>query len=91
MRLIDTHKNVLLSISDQGLGIPKSDLKKVFGRFYRVDKARDKKQGGTGLGLSISKEIVQAHGGHIWAESTEGVGSTFYISLPYQVYEEEWE
>jgi two-component system sensor histidine kinase VicK len=91
VRLIDTHKNVLLSISDQGLGIPRADLKKVFERFYRVDKARDKKQGGTGLGLSISKEIVRAHGGHIWAESTEGVGSTFYISLPYQVYEEDWE
>ncbi|MDR1012676.1 MAG: cell wall metabolism sensor histidine kinase WalK [Lactobacillales bacterium] len=91
VRLIDTHRNVLLSISDQGLGIPKVDLKKIFERFYRVDKARDKKQGGTGLGLSISKEIIQVHGGHIWAESTEGVGSTFYITLPYQVYEEEWE
>ncbi|MDR1522288.1 MAG: cell wall metabolism sensor histidine kinase WalK [Streptococcaceae bacterium] len=91
VRLIDTHRNVLLSISDQGLGIPKADLKKIFERFYRVDKARDKKQGGTGLGLSISKEIIQAHGGHIWAESTEEIGSTFYISLPYQIYEEEWE
>src|SRR5699024_3248796 len=57
VRLMETHNNVILSITDQGLGIPKSDLTKVFDRFYRVDKARARKQGGTGLGLAISKEV----------------------------------
>ncbi|MGT9503435.1 sensor histidine kinase, partial [Enterococcus faecalis] len=78
------------SISDQGLGIPKKDLGKVVERFYRVDKARARAQGGTGLGLAISKEVIRAHNGSIWVESTEGEGSTFYISLPYEPYEEDW-
>lgn len=89
-RLLETHNNVVLSISDQGLGIPKKDLNRVFERFYRVDKARARAQGGTGLGLAISKEVIKAHGGAIWAESKEGLGSTFYISLPYEPYEEDW-
>lgn len=88
--LLETHNNVLLSISDQGLGIPRKDLGKVFERFYRVDKARARAQGGTGLGLAISKEVVKAHGGNIWVESEEGQGSTFFISLPYEPYEEDW-
>ena len=92
VHLIETHNNVVLSISDQGLGIPKKDLEKVFERFYRVDKARARKQGGTGLGLAISKEVMKAHQGQIWVESVEGKGSTFYISLPYEPYEEDiWE
>lgn len=90
VRLMETHNNVILSITDQGLGIPKSDLTKVFDRFYRVDKARARKQGGTGLGLAISKEVLKAHGGTIWAESQENIGSTFFISLPYEPYEEDW-
>lgn len=89
-RLLETHNNVILSISDQGLGIPKKDIGKVFDRFYRVDKARARAQGGTGLGLAISKEVVKAHGGNIWADSQEGEGSTFHISLPYEPYEEDW-
>ncbi|KAF1299617.1 PAS domain-containing sensor histidine kinase [Enterococcus sp. JM4C] len=89
-RLLETHNNVVLSISDQGLGIPKKDLTRVFERFYRVDKARARAQGGTGLGLAISREVIKAHGGSIWAESKEGKGSTFYISLPYEPYEEDW-
>lgn len=88
VHLMETHNNVVLSISDEGLGIPKKDLEKVFERFYRVDKARARQQGGTGLGLAISKEVMKAHQGQIWVESVEGKGSTFYISLPYEPYEE---
>ena len=90
VRLSETHNNIVLSVTDQGLGIPKKDLGRVFDRFYRVDKARARKQGGTGLGLAISKEVVKAHGGNIWVESQEGRGSTFYITLPYEPYEEDW-
>ncbi|MEE6698880.1 cell wall metabolism sensor histidine kinase WalK [Limosilactobacillus fermentum] len=88
-RLLETHNHVILSISDQGLGIPRKDLDHIFDRFFRVDKARSRKQGGTGLGLAISKEVVNLLGGQIWVDSVEGKGSTFYISLPYVPYEEE--
>lgn len=88
-RLTHTQKYVIIIISDQGLGIPRQDLTKIFDRFYRVDKARSREQGGTGLGLAISKEIVEAHHGKIWADSAEGKGSTFYISLPYEPMVEE--
>lgn len=88
--LSETHNHVLLSIRDQGMGIPKMDLAKIFTRFYRVDKARARQQGGTGLGLAISRDVIKAHGGTIWAESRENYGSTFYISLPYEPYEEDW-
>ena len=90
VRLIETHNHVILSIGDEGMGIPRKDLNKVFDRFYRVDKARARQQGGTGLGLAISREVLKAHGGSIWVESQEEQGSTFYISLPYEPYEEEW-
>lgn len=90
VHLMETHNNVILSITDQGLGIPKKDISRIFERFYRVDKARARKQGGTGLGLAISKEVVKALGGTIWATSIENYGSTFYISLPYEPFEEEW-
>ncbi len=82
-RLLETNKHIIISISDEGLGIPRKDIKNVFERFYRVDKARSRQQGGTGLGLSISKEIVEQHKGRIWVNSAEGRGSTFYISLPF--------
>ncbi|PWG00509.1 cell wall metabolism sensor histidine kinase WalK [Levilactobacillus bambusae] len=88
-RLIETHNNVILSVSDQGLGIPRADVPHIFDRFYRVDKARSRAQGGTGLGLAISREVIQMLGGKIWVDSREGRGSTFYISLPYQPYEED--
>ncbi|VDG20932.1 cell wall metabolism sensor histidine kinase WalK [Lactiplantibacillus mudanjiangensis] len=88
-RLLETHNQVIISITDQGLGIPRADLAHVFDRFFRVDKARSRAQGGTGLGLAISKEVVQMLGGRIWVDSVEGHGSTFYISLPYEPYEEE--
>jgi two-component system sensor histidine kinase VicK len=87
-RLVETHNHVILSITDQGLGIPRKDISKVFDRFYRVDKARSRQQGGTGLGLAISKEVVEALGGRIWVDSQEGKGSTFSISLPYEPLDE---
>lgn len=91
-RLLETHNHVILSISDQGLGIPRADIPHVFDRFFRVDKARSRKQGGTGLGLAISKEVINLLGGQIWVDSVEGRGSTFYISLPYVPYEgDEWD
>ncbi|GKQ43336.1 PAS domain-containing sensor histidine kinase [Companilactobacillus sp. RD055328] len=86
-RLLETNKHVIISINDQGLGIPRNDQIKIFDRFYRVDKARSRKQGGTGLGLSISKEVVEEHKGKVWVNSSEGKGSTFYISLPYDANE----
>lgn len=87
-RLLETHNNVIMSITDQGLGMPKKELAHIFERFYRVDKARSRAQGGTGLGLAISKEVIEMHKGRIWVDSIEGKGSTFYISLPYEEYEE---
>ncbi|MFZ1780829.1 MAG: cell wall metabolism sensor histidine kinase WalK, partial [Enterococcus aquimarinus] len=66
VRLIETHNHIILSITDEGMGIPRKDLNKIFDRFYRVDKARARQQGGTGLGLAISREVLKAHGGSIW-------------------------
>ena len=89
-----TDNQMILSIKDQGLGIPKQDLPKIFDRFYRVDRARSRAQGGTGLGLAIAKEIIKQHNGFIWAKSEYGKGSTFTIVLPYDkdaVKEEIWE
>jgi two-component system phosphate regulon sensor histidine kinase PhoR len=75
-------KDIQLSVEDNGIGIPKEDLSRIFERFYRVDKGRSKELGGTGLGLSIVKHLVQAHGGRVWVESQPGKGSIFYFTLP---------
>lgn len=73
-----------VSISDEGVGIPKAQINKVFDRFYRVDRARSRQLGGTGLGLAIAREIIHTHGGDIWAESEWGKGTTIYFTLPFQ-------
>lgn len=92
LRLNGQGDRVILSIADEGMGIPKSDLQKVFSRFYRVDRARSRAMGGSGLGLAISKEVIEQHGGRIWARSVEQVGTTFYISMPIVTFdgEDEW-
>jgi two-component system phosphate regulon sensor histidine kinase PhoR len=76
-------KETQFSIQDDGIGIFKEDLHRIFERFYRVDKGRSQDLGGTGLGLSIVKHLVQVHGGRIWVESHPGEGSTFFFTLPY--------
>ena len=72
----------LMTVTDNGPGIPKENLPHIFDRFYRVDKARSREKGGTGLGLSIVHQLVLLHGGAIRVESEEGIGSTFIVELP---------
>jgi two-component system phosphate regulon sensor histidine kinase PhoR len=76
-------EGVEITVSDTGIGIPPSDLSRIFERFYRVDKGRSRESGGTGLGLSIVKHIVEAHGGRVWVESKPGQGSRFNFFLPW--------
>ena len=73
---------VVIWVSDTGIGIPEGKLPRIFERFYRVDKARSKETGGTGLGLSIVKHVAENHGGRVAVESTPGEGSTFTVYLP---------
>lgn len=77
-----TDQEVRIDVVDQGCGIPKEHLTRVFERFYRVDKGRSRDKGGTGLGLAIAKHIVHAHQGHIELRSSAGSGSTFTVHLP---------
>jgi signal transduction histidine kinase len=70
------------SVIDHGPGIPIDAQARIFERFYKVDRARARGEGGTGLGLAISRHIVEAHGGRIWVDSTEGAGSTFSVAIP---------
>jgi len=79
-------------ISDDGMGIPSENVERVFDRFYRVDQARARSMGGTGLGLAIAREMIEAHGGRIWAESEEGQGTTIFFTLDILTEEEgEWD
>ena len=74
--------SLVISVVDTGEGIAPEHLPHVFERFYRVESSRSRSEGGTGLGLAIVKQMVQAHGGIVWAESKSGEGSTFCIALP---------
>lgn len=78
-------KGVCLTVQDNGIGIPEADQKRIFERFYRVDKSHSKEIGGTGLGLSIVKHAVMIHGGRIEVQSRPGEGSTFIVTLPKHV------
>jgi len=73
---------VVITVSDTGIGIPVADQPRIFERFYRVDVARSREVGGTGLGLSIAKHLMEAHGGRLWVESEVGQGSQFHFSVP---------
>lgn len=79
---IENVDTIMVSVRDDGPGIPAEDLPHIFERFYRVDKGRSREKGGTGLGLSIVKHIVQLHGGRVWVESRVGEGTAFYFTLP---------
>jgi signal transduction histidine kinase len=80
---------VEISVRDTGAGIPAEDIPYVFERFYRADKSRSRATGGAGLGLAIARQLVEAHGGRIWVESTEGQGSTFTFALPISISSQE--
>ncbi|MBC1497984.1 cell wall metabolism sensor histidine kinase WalK [Listeria welshimeri] len=81
-----------ISIADEGLGVPEEDLANVFDRFFRVDKARSREMGGTGLGLAIAREVIEAHGGRIWAERNKSKGTVIKFTLPYSdLPEDDWE
>jgi signal transduction histidine kinase len=82
LREEDEPHAALLSVRDQGIGIPAREQAHLFGRFVRAHNARATEIAGTGLGLYLSREFVERHGGRLWFESIEGVGSTFSLSLP---------
>lgn len=82
VKLIRKDNDLLIRISDKGIGIPKEDQARIFERFYRVDKARSRKVGGSGLGLSIVENIIKKHSGRIEVASEVGVGTTFTITMP---------
>jgi len=84
------HNRVSISIKDEGVGIPLVHIDKIFNRFYRVDKSRQRSMGGTGLGLALAKTIVEAHKGRIWAQSREGYGSIIFVTLPCEQLDDEW-
>lgn len=85
-------ESIKVMISDDGMGIPKANVNRIFDRFYRADRARSRALGGTGLGLAIAKEMIAAHKGDIWAQSEEGHGTTIFFTLPFEQQEDgEWD
>ena len=85
------NKSAVVSIKDDGIGIPAQQQLRIFGRFMRADNVRAHGIHGTGLGLYLSRELIQRHGGRIWFHSVEGQGTTFFISLPLFVEEDDIE
>ena len=81
IKLYDMHDNILVEVADNGIGIKEEHLPRLFERFYRTDKGRDRQSGGSGLGLSIVKHIIDAHKQTVNVRSSEGVGSTFSFTL----------
>ncbi len=88
VRVFDNDNDIVIEVEDNGMGIPEKDIPRIFERFYRVQKDRSRATGGTGLGLSIVKHIVEVHEGNIEVESKVGVGTTFRISFPKDIYSE---
>ena len=80
--LVENNDEIVVSVRDQGQGVAREHLPRLFERFYRVDKARSRDMGGTGLGLAIVKHIAQIHGGRVSVDSVVGLGSTFRVHLP---------
>jgi two-component system phosphate regulon sensor histidine kinase PhoR len=78
-----SEEEIILTVSDTGIGIPRADQPRIFERFYRVDVARSREAGGTGLGLAIAKHLVEVHGGRLWVDSEVGQGSQFHFSVPF--------
>ena len=81
IKVLRRDNELVFSIIDTGIGISRKSIDRIFERFYRADKARDRRKGGTGLGLAISKHIIEAHGSNIYVDSLEGKGSTFSFSI----------
>ena len=82
VRIADTDKDVTVSVTDTGIGIPEGDQPQIFQQFFRAKNATAKKNVGTGLGLFIVKNVVSGHGGKVWFESKENEGSAFHVTLP---------
>jgi signal transduction histidine kinase len=82
LRLEQRRAHLRIAVRDQGVGIPESEVERVFEKFYRLYPNMTRGVGGTGLGLYICRELVRRMGGSIWVESSEGSGSTFFVELP---------
>jgi two-component system, OmpR family, sensor histidine kinase VicK len=82
VRMEDYQDEVVVSVADEGIGLPLDKIERIFDRFYQIDGSSRRRFGGTGLGLAIVKRIVEAHNGRIWVESEVNAGSVFIFALP---------